>query len=895
MSLAFGHLTPGNTSDHMITARPQKNLATAREYFRQHLVQGDYHSQGQTVAGHWFGQGAERLGLDAGTVVAEASFARLCDNQHPATGEKLTVRKRQKDHRVFYDFTVSAPKSVSIMALVVGDQRLLAAHDEACQAALTQMEQVAATRVRRGGQDGERVTGEMVAAVFRHDTSRALDPQLHTHFVVFNATWDRTEERWKALQTSRMFDQMTFYTEVYRSELARRLRGLGYGLDSAKHGFEIAGVPAEITERFSKRRQAIREAESELAGRLGQPLSNNARATLAHTSRPAKDTSLDPQEVLERQRAQLTPAELEQLTCLVPDGSRPTPAASGPLISAAEAVDYARDHHFERHSVVETHDLLQTALAYSRGSVTLEELRTELAQRTEFLHAEDQLTTRTTLFEEQRMIRLANQGVGQCRPLNPGYVGDRRLSAEQQQALRMILGTPDQVLGLRGGAGTGKTRLLLEVVRGVEARQAVTVLAPSTAAVEALRKAGLPRAATVQRFLADESFREESRGQVLLVDEAGLLSTRDMLALLEHVQAGGRLILSGDTRQHTGIAAGDALRLLEERSGLRMAGVHAIRRQVDQDYREAIADFAQANGQRGLLRLERLGAVVEIPEPDRYAVLAEDYVRSLRAKKSALLVSPTWREIEAVTQEVRARLKAEGLLGSQETILTVHRGLRWTQAQKRDLRNYRPGHVLAFHRATCDFARGASAEVVKVEPDALEVRRADGAVVKVTRKQAGCFEVAEPQALAVAPGERLLIQGNRKSAGLINGQAVTVKSVGADGSLALTDGRKIAADFRAFTHGYCVTSHAAQGRTVDHVYVAVDSGSWRATHRNQFYVSASRGRERVRVYTDDVQFLREAVTRSGARLTASELLESKRVAERTSAGQHPTLRPRVAA
>lgn len=704
----------------MITARPQKNLATAREYFRQHLLQGDYHSQGQAVAGQWFGRGAERLGLKAGTAVAEAAFARLCDNQHPATGEKLTVRKREKDHRVFYDFTVSAPKSVSIMALVVGDQRLLAAHDQACAAALSQMEQVAATRVRRGGEDGERVTGEIVAATFRHDTSRALDPQLHTHFVVFNATWDRTEERWKALQTSRMFDQMTFYTE-------------------------------------------------------------------------------------------------------------------------------------------------------------------------------DQLTTRTTLFEEQRMIRLVNRGVGQCRPLQPGYAGDRRLSAEQQQALRTILGTPDQVLGLRGGAGTGKTRLLLEVVRGVEARQPVTVLAPSTAAVEALRKAGLPRAATVQRFLADASFREETRGHVLLVDEASLLSTRDMLALLGHVQSGGRLILSGDTRQHTGIAAGDALRLLEERSGLRMAGVHAIRRQVDQDYREAIADFAQGNGLRGLSQLERLGAVVEIPEPDRYAVLAEDYVRSLRARKSALLVSPTWREIEAVTQEVRARLKAEGLLGSQETRLTVHRGLQWTQAQKRDLRNYRPGHVLAFHRATRDFARGASAEVVKVEPDALEVRRADGAVVKVTRKQAGCFEVAEPQALAVAPGERLLIQGNRKAAGLFNGQAVTVKSVGADGSLTLADGRKIAADFRAFTHGYCVTSHAAQGRTVDHVYVAVDSGSWRATHRNQFYVSASRGRERVRVYTDDVQFLRDAVTRSGVRLTASELLESKRAAERTSAGQHPTLRPRVAA
>lgn len=879
----------------MITARPQKNLATAREYFRQHLVQGDYHRQGQTVAGHWFGRGAERLGLSAGTAVGEAAFARLCDNQHPLTGEKLTVRKRQKDHRVFYDFTVSAPKSVSILALLVGDRRLIAAHDEACRAALGQMEQVAATRVRRGGQDSERVTGELVAATFRHDTSRALDPQLHTHFVVFNATWDPVENRWKALQTSRMFDQMTFYTEVYRSELARRLRGLGYALHSTEHGFEIAGVSTEIRGRFSKRRQAIQKAELELAGRLGQPLSNNARATLAHTSRPAKDLTLDPNEVLERQRAQLTRAELDGLNALVPDGSRPEPAVPAPLISPAEAVDYARDHHFERQSVVERHELLETALAYSRGSATLETLQGELAQRTEFIHVDDQLTTRATLLEEQRMIHFVNQGVGQSRPLHVGYAGDRQLSSEQQQALRTILETPDRVLGLQGGAGTGKTRLLLEVVRGIEARQPVTVLAPSTAAVEALRQAGLPRAATVQRFLADEGFRQETRRQVVLVDEAGLLSTRDMLALLEHVQDGGRLILSGDTRQHTGIAAGDALRLLEERTAMRMAGVHTIRRQVDQDYREAIADFAKGNGMRGLVRLERLGAVVEIPEPERYAVLAEDYVRSLRAGKSALLISPTWREIEVVTQEVRTRLKAEGLLGREESLLTVHRGLHWTPAQKRDLRNYRPGHLLSFHRPTRDFDRGASGEVVQVEPDGLAVRRTDGAVVKVTRKQAGCFEVSEPQSLAVAPGERLLIQGNRKSAGLFNGQAVTVKSVGADGRIHLTDGRQIAPDFRTFTHGYCVTSHAAQGRTVDHVFVALDSGSWRATHRNQFYVSASRGRERVRVYTDDAQFLREAVTRSGARLSASELLERKRAAEWKGTGQHPPLRPHLAA
>jgi len=192
---------------------------------------------------------------------------------------------------------------------------------------------------------------------------------------------------------------LSFHTEVYRSELAYRLRALGYELRSGEHGFEIAGVSQEIIDRFSKRRRAILDAEAKVAGKLGQPLSNNARATLAHTSRQAKDTTLDPQAVLEFQRAQLTPEELSALTSLVPNGNRPAPSAAiappapAALMSPGEAIDYARDHHFERQSVVETYELLKTALAYSRGSVRLDRLQAELAQRSDFLHAADQLTS----------------------------------------------------------------------------------------------------------------------------------------------------------------------------------------------------------------------------------------------------------------------------------------------------------------------------------------------------------------------------------------------------------------------------------------------------------------------------------------------------------------------
>jgi len=375
----------------------------------------------------------------------------------------------------------------------------------------------------------------------------------------------------------------------------------------------------------------------------------------------------------------------------------------------------------------------------------------------------------------------------------------------------------------------------------------------------------------------------DTADKVILVDESGLLSRRDMLALLElRHRHSGRLILSGDTRQHAGIEAGDALRLLERRSSLRSTGIATIKRQINREYRAAIAELANGEGLKALARLERIGAVEEIEGAKRYRRLAAEYITSVKANKSALVVSPTWREIEQATEEIRKRLKKEAMLASEDKAMPVLHGLKWTRAQKRDLRNYYPHLVLNFHRGTTHFAKGASAEVLKVQGDTLVVKSENGQPVQITRKQADCFEVMERRELKVAVGERLLLQGSRKAEKLFNGQIVTVKEIKPDGGLALTDERVIPPGFKLFTHGYCVTSHASQGRTVDHVLVAMDSLSFHAANRNQFYVSASRGREQVRIFTDDAEILRAMVTKPGARLSAIELLESRRMAVRES-------------
>ncbi len=236
----------------MFTAVAQKNLADAESYFDEHLAQNDYYAAGEIRPGQWIGAGAERLGLKNN--VTREQFHALCENRNPETGERLTQRQLKEDQRrVFYDFTCSAPKSVSVLAVTMDDERLVTAHEEAARIAFRELETFAATRVRKQGNQKDRTTGNLAAAAFTHTSSRALDPQLHTHFTVFNATFDDSERSWKALQAGGMYDAIRYGTAVYRNELAKRVQQIGYRIQPSKHGFQIEGVSDEVLKRFSKR------------------------------------------------------------------------------------------------------------------------------------------------------------------------------------------------------------------------------------------------------------------------------------------------------------------------------------------------------------------------------------------------------------------------------------------------------------------------------------------------------------------------------------------------------------------------------------------------------------------------------------------------------------------
>ena len=879
----------------MVTAKTQYNLKNAEEYFEEHLAVGDYYDEGQRIAGEWIGLGGQRLDL-SGKVRAE-DFLRLCENQHPATGETLTQRlnttrteggESTANRRIFYDFTFSPPKSVSIAALLGKDKRIFEAHARAVRSALGEFEAFAATRVRAAGAHSDRLTCNFVTALFTHDTSRTLDPHLHTHCIVFNATFDAVENRWKALQNYELLRARKFAENAYYHELSRELRAFGYRVRNRARGdFEIEGVSEELCERFSKRHTQIDEAlaklladKPELTGENFQDL----REQLATTERSRKQKTLSRDELRRLWEAQLNGTEqiaLRQLT-----NSPGKDVKEEMCVTVGEAVQWAEEHLFDRNSVVLECQLWQEALGRARGeSFSVSELKDFTARRGYIRDKArpGEVTLREVLLREWEIVQTAKEAIGDCLPLvaNPRPASPQ-LDNEQRKALEALLRSTNGVSVFRGGAGTGKSFVLRELVEQLrQSGRDVVVLAPQRQQVAEMVKAGFPSPTTVANFLIKSELADSA---VVVVDEAGQIGGRQMLELVRLIhERHGRLVLSGDTRQHGAVEASDALLAIERHAGVRPVELHKIRRQDpalgrDHDerkrirlYRKAVESAAAGKLGDSFERLDKMGAIVACGIGQQADKLADEYLRLAEQNASAVVVSQTWGEVHRVNSRVREALKGKGLLGAADSAVQALERIDLTNAQKRDERFYPPNAVIVFNQKVRDAEPGAKGKLAGILKSSVLVE-VGGKFVTVSNRLLDRLTVCQARELSVANGDRLHLKANRKLAAggrVTNGELVAVKSVRADGGVELTDGRVLDKSFREFLPGYAVTSYGSQGKTVDYVLFS-DSTVKPATNAQQWYVTISRGRRGIRIFTPDKQQLRENVTRSGHRPLAME-------------------------
>ena len=534
---------------------------------------------------------------------------------------------------------------------------------------------------------------------------------------------------------------------------------------------------------------------------------------------------------------------------------------------------------FERVSVARDYEILAEALRHGRGRIETAELKGALATQEfsgEILREGSEIATTQSLARERDMIARVNRGVGNFAPLGTevAFIASDRLRPEQKRAVDFVLKSRDRAVGISGAAGAGKTATLQELRRGLqEARREVMAIAPTMSAVEELQRVGFSNAVTLERLLCDLQMQSSMAGSVIVLDEAGMVSGRQMSELLELAERkDARLVFCGDTRQIQSVEACDALRVLEKESRLKSVALTEVQRQTNREYRSAIQELRR-DPEKGFQTLERIGAIREVPWSDRAAAVAAAFNEAQMQSKtdgaapSVLVICATHEEIDRVTEELRARRKESGKLGAGHRIARDV-SLGWTTAQKRDYRNFRAGQILEFHRAVKGVDKNEALEVVDANEKGIVVRNARGERHSVTRKQARCFDVLERQAIDVAAGDRLLLTGNRRQAEFraTNGEIVTVDRIDREGRICLDDGRVVPRDYTHVAHGYAVTAHRSQGKTVDAVIVSGDG-----MRRELFYVAASRGRDSVTVITSDVESLRASVASSTARQSATEL------------------------
>ena len=877
----------------MVTPKAQHSLKQAKTYFREHLAQGDYYSEKASVHGLWIGEGAKALNLEGG--VSEEAFLQMCDGRDPNTGKRLTVRsktvrvvdgKTEANRIVFYDFVVRPPKSLSLVALC-SDDRIKALHQEAVTVAVRELEKYAATRVRRKGANENRRTGNIVAAQFVHETSRAQDPLLHTHVTVFNATFDKDEGRWKALQTREMYGAQRLVDAVYSAHLTAGLVRLGYGIERSQRSFEIEGVSPTLIKRFSKRREAILESAANARMTLGERIVNvfRLRDRIAHDERQRKIKVGDSRALRASWLGGMTSAERDSL---LPGKRTADHRPRGRILD--DALRVADGMTFERKAVVKKETLEAAILHETLGTgIALEEVR-KVLEGGRYLASDNgaSLADKELLGLEQSLVAAAQAGRGTQRPIDSAYaVGDQALDKEQREAVDKLCKSRDMINLFNGRAGTGKSRTLQEVVRAIEgAGLPAIVCAPGAAQARDLSDHGM-EANTLAAVLVRGPLPPRA---VVVMDEAGQVGIKGMVALLQKVrEAKGRLILSGDTYQHGAVEASEAMRALERFAALPAAFIRRIRRQDPKlgqsygemakiaGYRRAVEAASEGKAALSFERLERLGVIAEV-EGETQAKSAADRIVAVLAKgESVLGVTQTRDEARKVNREVTDAAVAVGMVTDTRPVEILNaRDL--LKVESRLARTYKPGDELRFVTRYGENHKGDIRKVSHVLQNGviLEPRAWDKQESFVGFKQAHRWQVVDREEVQLGIGSRIQMKANGD--GFVNGELCTVRDFLKDGRIVVEahkrERKTIAPDSRVMAPGYCLTSYSAQGKSASEV-VFCDAGNPAASSLRQWYVSISRGKKNISVFTPDKRKLKEMIRQKGDDELAMELKANK--------------------
>ncbi len=887
----------------MLTISKPLSASQAQSYHAEEFgnARENYYTEGEQIHGKWHGRLAEQWGLRG--EVREEHFQRLSEGQHPITGEQLIRHQAAREymnrrgeqvspmeHRAGWDATFSAPKSVSLTALVGRDERVRKAHRESVGIALDELERYVQARI--GGNFPAETTGKWVAAKFEHDSARPVDgyaaPQLHMHVVFFNLTETQDGEVY-ALQPRELYKTQQYATAVYRSELAHRLKELGYEVERGESSQpEIKGYSKEYLEASSPRRQQIEE-------HLARENQRGAGAAqiAAHQTREGK-LELSHEEMQDRHKAMAAqfgdqPERVVKAAQELKGQLQEEPGEK----AIGQALAYSREKNLEREAVAEEREILRDALKRSMGGATVAEVKAEFENRVqagEFIETSNRapgraFTTEEMIDYERDTIHAMRAGQNRHSPI--ASVERRReivqdnshLNASQCAAVEQILSSRDQVTALEGVAGGGKTTSL-SVVREAAERQGYKVegFAPTSRAAQKLGEAGI-ESRTLQWHLTRSEEPHDGQKRLYVLDESSLASTKQMNEFLHRLKENDRVLLVGDTRQHEAVEAGRPYQQLQE-AGIETARLDEIVRQKDEALREVVEQLARGQVRDAMEKLDAQGRVHEIHDRDeRLKVIAREYAAK---PQGTLVVSPDNESRRAINQVIHREMQTRGQVDANEQkyrVLVARQEI--TGADRQWAAQYEVGDVVRYTRGskTHGIEAGEYARVDRAneKENLVTVNRENSEQVSYDPRRLHGVTLYRETQRGFSQGDRVQFTAPNRKQHIANRELGTIEKFDDSGNLQLRldSGRKVAFNINENPHldyGYAVTSHSSQGQTADRVLVHVDTeqAGEKLVNRRLAYVAVSRGRYDAQVYTNDKGQLAEQLGRDVSHRSAME-------------------------
>ena len=871
--------------------------AQAATYFEK----DDYYSQEEGPnRSRWVGEGAEQLNLSGG--VEQKTFQQVLQGKSP-DGQPLFSRKIDPaTRRAATDFTFSAPKSVSIAALVQGDSRVIEAHHTAVDRALQVLEErYAQTRVTTETGRCTVQTGNLIAAVFPHGTSREAEPQLHSHCVVMNAT-QLENGSWYSFSNDSAIMNKKLLGQIYQNELAVELKKIGYEVAQREHGqFDIKGYSPELLETFATRRAQIEAlmAEWKTSVKPVRDAEGNVirsevllRELANLQTRKVKPQVTEAGELLQNWQAVLA---VKGLSLPELPGEQPVVEKAEILTTATSSlvVDDAIAHCGERDAIFRTTTIEKFAFEHHIGELSIVELQQAIASHPGLLsvdEAKGKVTTESALQLELSTIRLMQQGQGRVGTIAPSETITARLktsnlSTEQQSAIALSCQSKDQFMGWQGAAGAGKTYALSAFKEIAEAQgYDVSGYAPSAAAAHELGESLSIETNTVARLLleaslADNTLTKRKKRTLWLIDEAGLLSMREAQALL--TRAAGqqaRVVFVGDTRQLSAVEAGNPFRSLQA-GGMLTAHLDQARRQQQAELRQAVQMISQGEIGAGIQVLEKAGCISEIGEAQaRGDRLVSDYLNlTSKERQQTLLLSGTNANRLALTDQIRQGMQAEGSLGENVYTMESLQRKDLTQIQGRYASSYETGDVLVpirdYKQQGLERNEHYRVRAVDSLSNTLTLETKDSQLIKINPALCDRKAVYRVLTAEIAAGDRLKWTKNNRIADTRNGQQFTVESITPEGiAQTMTDeGKARTIDLSGAQHidyAWVSTTYSSQGKTASNVMALIDA----TTNKEAFYVATSRAKNRVQLYTSSARDLQQLAERSRANENVSDYL-----------------------